>query len=187
MTVLCNLQTNTSQLATRETKFTLRLSQWVIPYPFSDGCRRVLWLCFVVKYYRWEILNDCAGEHRIDQVRNGSAGKRFDTGLGFMGWRCQKAAYLIFGLILKPVTSPYLSVCHVVCLCLPICRPLCSIFVFLSVSPWARYRNPPPHPPPGEFWRQRFLDSSVCVFQYLLLCKMNYSAIRDYLRWYTAA
>ena len=29
-------------------------------------------------------------------------------------------------------------------------------------SPWARYRNPPT--PPGDFWRQWFLDSLVCVF-----------------------
>ena len=39
-----------------------------------------------------------------------------------------------------------------------------------TYSPWARYRNPHPPPPPthththGDFWRQWFLNSSVCVF-----------------------
>ena len=45
-----------------------------------------------------------------------------------------------------------------------------------SLSPWARYRNPPP-PPPAQY----------VSFQYLLVCTMNYSAFRDYLRWYIAA
>ena len=54
-----------------------------------------------------------------------------------------------------------------------------------SISPWARYRNPPPPPPPlgdTDFWIAQYVS-----FQYLLVCKMNYSAFRDYLRWYIAA
>ena len=66
----------------------------------------------------------------------------------------------------------------------------------IQISPWARYRPPPPPPrnpapPPGggggsfgdnEFWIAQYVS-----FQYLLVCKMNYSAFRDYLRWYIAA
>ena len=40
---------------------------------------------------------------------------------------------LIFGLILKPVMSCYLSICHIVCLCLPVFPPFCLIAIFLSV------------------------------------------------------
>ena len=35
----------------------------------------------------------------------------------------------------------------------------CCLFGLNKVSPWARYRNPPP-----QSWRQWFLDSLVCVF-----------------------
>ena len=55
-------------------------------------------------------------------------------------------------------------------------------------SPWARYRNPPPPPPPGgNFGDNDFWIAQYVSFQYLLVCKMNYSAFRDYLRWYIAA
>ena len=56
-------------------------------------------------------------------------------------------------------------------------------------SPWARYRTPPPPPtppPPGIFWDNDFWIAQYVSFQYLLVCKMNYSAFRDYLRWYIA-
>ena len=45
-------------------------------------------------------------------------------------------------------------------------------------------RPPPPPPPIGDndFWIAQYVS-----FQYLLVCKMNYSAFRDYLRWYIAA
>ena len=51
-------------------------------------------------------------------------------------------------------------------------------------SPWARYRNPPPGVIFGDndFWIAQYVS-----FQSLLVCKMNYSAFRDYLRWYIAA
>ena len=63
-------------------------------------------------------------------------------------------------------------------------------------SPWARYRNPPPPPspppPPGGRRGKFFGDNDFWIalyvsFQYRLVCKMNYSAFRDYLRWYIAA
>ena len=40
--------------------------------------------------------------------------------------------------------------------------------------------TPPPPPPPP--WIAQYVS-----FQYLLVCKMNLSAVRDYLRWYIAA
>ena len=46
-----------------------------------------------------------------------------------------QAAYLIFGLILKPVMSPYLFVCHVVCICLPVCPPLPYICLSVCLCP----------------------------------------------------
>ena len=49
-------------------------------------------------------------------------------------------------------------------------------------SPWARYRNPPALVGDNDFWIAQYVS-----FQYLLVCKMNYSAFRDYLRWYIAA
>ena len=33
-----------------------------------------------------------------------------------------------------------------------------------------------------DFWIAQYVS-----FQYLFVCKMNYSAFRDYLRWYVAA
>ena len=51
-------------------------------------------------------------------------------------------------------------------------------------SPWARYPNPPPR---GIFGDNDFWIAQYVSFQYLLVCKMNYSAFRDYLRWYIAA
>ena len=33
----------------------------------------------------------------------------------------------------------------------------------------------------NDFWIAQYMS-----FQYLLVCKMNYSAFRDYLRWYLA-
>ena len=53
----------------------------------------------------------------------------------------------------------------------------------LTCSPWARYRPPPP----GSFGDNDFWIARYVSFQYLLVCKMNYSAFRDYLRWYIAA
>ena len=50
-------------------------------------------------------------------------------------------------------------------------------------SPWARYRNSPP----GIFGDNDFWIAQYVSFQYLLVCKMNYSAFGDYLRWYIAA
>ena len=48
--------------------------------------------------------------------------------------------------------------------------------------------NPPtPHPRPlGIFGDNDFWIAQYVSFQYLLVCKMNYSAFRDYLRWYIA-
>ena len=57
------------------------------------------------------------------------------TCLGFMGWRCQKAAYLIFGLILKPVCFHVtISVClHVtISVCLHVTISVC-LHVMLNV------------------------------------------------------
>ena len=34
----------------------------------------------------------------------------------------------------------------------------------------------------SDFWIVQYVS-----FQYLLVCKMNYSVFRDYLRWYIAA
>ena len=34
----------------------------------------------------------------------------------------------------------------------------------------------------NDFWIAHYVS-----FQYLLVCKLNYSAFRDYLRWYIAA
>ncbi len=45
----------------------------------------------------------------------------------------------------------------------------------------------PPPPPPGIFGDNDFWIAQYVSFQYLLVCKMNYSAFRDYLRWYIAA
>ena len=39
----------------------------------------------------------------------------------------------------------------------------CTEIRTISDSPWARYRNQVSNSP-GDFWRQWFLDSSVCVF-----------------------
>ena len=72
----------------------------------------------------------------------------------------------------------------------------------IQISPWARYRNPhPPSPTPaitptpaprgggggGIFGNNDFWIAQYVSFQYLLVCKMNYSAFRDYLRWYISA
>ena len=46
---------------------------------------------------------------------------------------------------------------------------------------------PPPPPPPEIFGDNDFWIAQYVSFQYLLVCKMNYSAVRDYLRWYIAA
>ena len=48
---------------------------------------------------------------------------------------------------------------------------------------------PPPSPPTpgGIFGDNDFWIAQYVSFQYLLVCKMNYSAFRDYLRWYIAA
>ena len=46
---------------------------------------------------------------------------------------------------------------------------------------------PPPPSPPGIFGDNDFWIAHYVSFQYLLVCKMNYSAFRDYLRWYIAA
>ena len=48
---------------------------------------------------------------------------------------------------------------------------------------------PPPSPPPprGIFGDNDFWIAQYVSFQYLLVCKMNYSAFRGYLRWYIAA
>ena len=55
-------------------------------------------------------------------------------GLGFMGWRCQKAAYLIFGLILKPVCLHVtLSVRLSHCTSLPACLSASLLYIRLSV------------------------------------------------------
>ena len=60
-----------------------------------------------------------------------------------------------------------------------------------SYSPWARYRNPPPPPSPsppgGIFGDNDFWIAQYVSFQYQLVCKVNYSAFIDYLRWYIAA
>ena len=54
--------------------------------------------------------------------------------LGFMGRRCQKAANLIFGLILKPVCLHVtLSVCLSHCTSLPACLSVSLLYIFLSV------------------------------------------------------
>ena len=45
----------------------------------------------------------------------------------------------------------------------------------------------PPPPPPEIFGDNDFWIAQYVSFQYLLVCKMNYSAFRDYLRWYVAA
>ena len=62
---------------------------------------------------------------------------------------------------------------------------------------WARYRTPPPPPPPprppppppppGIFGDNVFWIAQYVSFQYLLVCKMNYSDFRDYRIWYLAA
>ena len=39
----------------------------------------------------------------------------------------------------------------------------------------------------GDFGDNDFWIAQYVSFQYLLVCKMNYSAFRDYLRWYIAA
>ena len=41
-----------------------------------------------------------------------------------------------------------------------------------------------PSPPRGIFGDNDFWIAQYVSFQYLLVCKMNYSAFRDYLRWY---
>ena len=41
--------------------------------------------------------------------------------------------------------------------------------------------------PLGIFGDNDFWIAQYASFQYLLVCKMNYSAFRDYLRWYIAA
>ena len=46
---------------------------------------------------------------------------------------------------------------------------------------------PPPTPTGGIFGDNDFWIAQYVSFQYLLVCKMNYSAFRDYLRWYIAA
>ena len=47
---------------------------------------------------------------------------------------------------------------------------------------------PPPPPPSGGIFRYNdFWIAQYVSFQYLLVCKMNYSAFRDYLRWYIPA
>ena len=46
-------------------------------------------------------------------------------------------------------------------------------------SPWARYRN-------LLFGDRDFWIAQYVSFQYLLVWRMNYSAFRDYLRWYIA-
>ena len=60
-----------------------------------------------------------------------------------------------------------------------------GIYESKTYSPWARYWNPP-HPR-GIFWDNDFWIAEYVSFQYLLVCKMNYSAFRGYLRWYIAA
>ena len=47
-------------------------------------------------------------------------------------------------------------------------------------SPWARYRN-------LLFGDSDFWIAQYVSFHYLLVWRMNYSAFRDYLRWYIAA
>ena len=47
--------------------------------------------------------------------------------------------------------------------------------------------DPPPPPPRWIFGDNDFWIAQYVSFQYLLVCKMNYSAFRDYLRWYKAA
>ena len=42
-------------------------------------------------------------------------------------------------------------------------------------------------PPEGFFIDIDFWIAQYVSFQYLFVCKMNYSAFRDYLRWYVAA
>ena len=41
--------------------------------------------------------------------------------------------------------------------------------------------------PPGIFGDNDFWIAQYVSFQYMLVCKMNHSAFRDYLRWYIAA
>ena len=54
-------------------------------------------------------------------------------------------------------------------------------------SPRDRYQPPPPPPTPRIFGDNDFWIALYKSFQYLLVCKMTYSAFRDYLRWYIAA
>ena len=61
---------------------------------------------------------------------------------------------------------------------------------WLCVSlPSRLVRGPGINPPPtrGIFGDNDFWIAHYVSFQYLLVCKMNYSAFRDYLRWYIAA
>ena len=77
------------------------------------------------------------------------------------------------------------------------CRPCCVrvetgseqklYFKKVVHGPGIESLPPPPTPPPGIFGDSDFWIAWYVSFQYLLVCKMNYSAFRDYLRWYIAA
>ena len=58
---------------------------------------------------------------------------------------------------------------------------------YIPNSPWARYQPTPPPPWGVIFGDSDFWIAQYVSFQYLLVCKMNYSAFRDYLKWYIAA
>ena len=66
----------------------------------------------------------------------------------------------------------------------------------ISLESLGQVSKPSPPPPPREgggggeggiFGDNDFWIAQYVSFQYMLVCKMNYSAFRDYLRWYIAA